>query len=111
VALRKIIAQRLGDRTLNIDHVASVCDVHKRTLQRALEVHGLTFKSILDDIRQETAKKALRETEESIRAIARSLGYSEPSNFARSFKRWTGLSPAAFRSMQRLRCGKCTSDH
>ena len=39
----------------------------------------------------------LRETALSVDAIAATLGYSDTSNFNRAFRRWQGMSPAAFR--------------
>lgn len=32
-----------------------------------------------------------------VKGVAATLGFESPSNFARSFKRWTGLTPNAFR--------------
>ena len=34
----------------------------------------------------------------SINEITYLLGFSEPSNFSRAFRRWTGKSPSAYRS-------------
>jgi len=34
----------------------------------------------------------------SIAEIAWSFGYSYPTSFAHAFRRWTGMSPRAFRS-------------
>ncbi|MEO1618220.1 MAG: helix-turn-helix domain-containing protein [Planctomycetota bacterium] len=42
-------------------------------------------------------------TARSVQDIAYELGYEAPSNFARSFKRWTGSSPTEFREVRRLR--------
>jgi AraC family transcriptional regulator len=43
------------------------------------------------------AKRLLRETKQSIVAIALDLGYSNPSHFAQIFRRETGLSPSDYR--------------
>ena len=32
-----------------------------------------------------------------VQDIAQSLGYIDPANFARAFRRWTGESPSAYR--------------
>ena len=39
----------------------------------------------------------LRETERPIAHIAALLGYAEPAAFTRSFRRWAGVSPQAWR--------------
>lgn len=33
----------------------------------------------------------------SIDEIAEHLGYSDPSNFGRAFRKWEGMSPSAWR--------------
>jgi AraC-like DNA-binding protein len=38
-----------------------------------------------------------REQHRTIGEITNRLGFSEPSNFSRAFRRWTGMSPAEFR--------------
>jgi AraC-like DNA-binding protein len=32
----------------------------------------------------------------SVKEVAYNLGFSDPSNFARAFKRWEGVTPKAF---------------
>ena len=46
------------------------------------------------------AQELLATTDASVAAIAQQLRYSEPSVFVRAFRRWTGVSPGAWR----LRC-------
>ena len=33
----------------------------------------------------------------SLEEVAERVGYSEAANFTRAFRRWTGMTPAAFR--------------
>lgn len=49
------------------------------------------------NLRMDEAKRLLRETKQSIVAIALDLGYSNPSHFAQLFRRETGLSPSDYR--------------
>jgi len=48
-------------------------------------------------LRLDTARRLLRETDESVVAIALAVGYSNPSHFAQLFRRETGLSPSHYR--------------
>ena len=47
--------------------------------------------------RVELAVELLRDTDNTYVEIAAELGYSEPNNFARAFKRWTGKTPEQYR--------------
>ena len=49
------------------------------------------------NLRMDEAKRLLRETKQSIVAIALDLGYSNPSHFAQLFRRETGFSPSDYR--------------
>ncbi|RLA00208.1 MAG: AraC family transcriptional regulator, partial [Gammaproteobacteria bacterium] len=49
------------------------------------------------EIRFSLAKDYLRSTNFKLDQIAELLGYSEPGNFTHAFKRWSGISPRAFR--------------
>jgi hypothetical protein len=35
--------------------------------------------------------------------VAQRVGYSDPTNFTRAFRKWTGVSPSAYRAQHRLR--------
>lgn len=68
-----------------------------RTLQLHLKEEGITYQQLLDDIRKDLAVKHLREHSLSTTDIAYLLGFAEPSVFFRSFKKWTGQTPGAYR--------------
>ena len=56
------------------------------------------FKTLVEEVRRELAISYLTEKQKSIGEITYLLGYTEPANFGRSFKKWTGKTPGAFRA-------------
>ena len=71
--------------------------VSTRTLTRRLQEEGVSFRQLLAEVREKLACAWLRESELSLHEVAYLLGYSEPSTFFRSFRKWTGHTPAAWR--------------
>jgi len=80
-----------------LEMVAEQLHVGSRTLQRQLKAEGTSFNNVLKNVRSEMAKKHLQNTSISIAEISYLLGFSEPSIFHRSFKKWTGKTPRLFR--------------
>ncbi len=95
-AVTKIILAHLDDESLSIEKVAREMAVSVRTLQKRLESEGMVFSDLLRDIRQRLAKKYLRENY-SVEQITYLLGFSEPSVFRKSFKKWMGVTPREYR--------------
>ncbi|MDQ2772426.1 MAG: AraC family transcriptional regulator, partial [Bacteroidota bacterium] len=77
--------------------VADCLHLGVRTLQLKLKETGHSYQQLLDAVRRDLAQSHLREPHLSITDIAFLLGYSEPSVFVRSFRKWTGQTPGAFR--------------
>jgi len=77
--------------------VADVLHMSVRNLQRRLQAEGASFKQLLDETRRELAVQYVRQAHRPLGEITYLLGFSEPSNFTRAFRRWTGTSPHAFR--------------
>ena len=71
-----------------------------RTLQLHLKDAGTSYQQLLDETRKDLAVGHLREPNFSTTDIAYLLGFAEPSVFFRSFKKWTGQTPGAFRLAQ-----------
>lgn len=96
--VRDLVSLSLLEGPPSLDAVAMSADRGARSLQADLNSQGISFREIVDQVRFGKAAERLRDSTESITAIALSLGYTEPANFTRAFRRWSGVSPAEFRS-------------
>jgi AraC-like DNA-binding protein len=97
-ALRQVLASLLEFQCLpTIEGAGEMLGVSRRTLLRALESDGLTYRHLVDRVRFEAASRMLGESDASVTETAYHLGYSSPSNFVRAFRRMTGLSPGEYR--------------
>jgi AraC-like DNA-binding protein len=94
--VRKLVA-REGGGFLSLEEVANELHLSTRTLKRRLATQGATYSDLLEEQRRERAMMLLRSPALSLDEVAEQLGYSDPSNFRRAFRRWTGVSPAAYR--------------
>jgi AraC-like DNA-binding protein len=93
----KILFDLIQKNSATLEQVAQKLYVGSRTLQRQLKAEGTSFNNVLKDVRSEIAKQHLQNTSISISEISYLLGFSEPSIFHRSFKKWTGKTPRLFR--------------
>ena len=99
--VRRVLTARMAHGEPQIELVARDLAMSSRTLQRRLSSAGLSYQELLDAVRRETAEKCIAESRLSIGEVAYLVGYSEPAPFHCAFKRWTGLTPQAFRSTRR----------
>lgn len=82
-----------------VSSYASRLSVTKKRLNLATtRVLGRTPKSIIDERVMLEAKRLLVHSQETVKAIAYALGFEEPSNFIKYFRKHSGLTPAAFRA-------------
>lgn len=94
----RVAALNLARPTLpDLKMVASGFNLNERTFQRRLMVEGITYRQIMDDLKQEISGLLLRHDRFSVTDIASVLGYSEPAAFIRSFRKWHGESPLRMR--------------
>jgi AraC-like DNA-binding protein len=87
----------LPDRASKIDFVAETLAMSVRSLQRGLASQGLTYSQLLAETRMRRATKWLADADKPIAEIAFDLGYTDPSNFTRAFRRHAGVSPQTLR--------------
>jgi AraC-like DNA-binding protein len=69
-------------------------------LQRRLSEQDSSVKKIVDETRHQLATTYLDQSHLSIKEVAYSLGFNDPSNFSRAFRRWEGMTPKEYRKLQ-----------
>lgn len=99
---RRLIAVQLPSRYPAIGYTACELHISVRTLQRQLCVRGFVYEDLVEAVRREVACRLLQELDTSIADAARAAGYTDPSSFSRAFRRWTHMSPRAYRQRLRL---------
>lgn len=97
VKVRRILLSNPGHFP-PIETVASQLATSTRTLSRSLQEVSTSYQKILDEVRKEMAIEYLKTSSLPIEEIAALIGYNDPSNFRKAFKRWTGQPPSYYRS-------------
>jgi len=77
---------------------ARLLGMNDRSQRRKLRQQGLSYRSLLDELRTQIALKYLRTTRFSNDDIALALGFSDAANFRRAFHRWTNKAPSDIRA-------------
>jgi len=84
---------------LSLDAIARRISSSRRQLQRAYaEIGHTTFREHLTGVRMERAAELLARRGLTVREVAHRVGYRQPAQFAKAFRRHQGLAPSAFRS-------------
>ena len=96
------IATLLPHGQVRADGIARRLGTSERTLARRLASEGLTFTTILNELKLDLARRHVQDSSLSISQIAWLLGYQEVSAFNHAFKRWTGTTPRKMRAQQNI---------
>ena len=92
------IRSTIGTGRCSVDFIAHSLGVSVKKLQRLLALENTSFSDILDEVRHTIAVRLLSESDAPISRVAGLLDYSTVPPFTLAFRRWTGVSPRAFRS-------------
>jgi AraC-like DNA-binding protein len=96
--VRSVLRSALLTGHTKADQVAALFSMHSRTLNRRLNAFGTSFQKLLDEGRFEIARQMLKDSEMKVSQIAASLDFADASAFTRAFRRWSGTTPAVWRS-------------
>jgi AraC-like DNA-binding protein len=91
--LREQLIRHLASGEPTRTRLAAALHLTPRTLLRRLAAENTNWKALLNDVRRELAQSYLRQNR-SAAEITYLLGFADPANFTRAFRRWTGVPPS-----------------
>jgi AraC-like DNA-binding protein len=93
------IVEREYASDLSLDDIARRVASSRRQLQRAYaEVGNTTFRDHLTRVRMQRAAEMLASRSMTVREVAHRVGYRQPAQFAKAFRRHQGIAPSAYRA-------------
>jgi AraC family transcriptional regulator of adaptative response / methylphosphotriester-DNA alkyltransferase methyltransferase len=91
------VAERVGESVV-LEECARAIYSSPRHLQRALADQGTSWRRLLLLTRMQVAAQRLADQRWTVGRIARSVGYQEPGQFAKAFRRVYGMNPSEYRA-------------
>jgi AraC family transcriptional regulator, regulatory protein of adaptative response / methylphosphotriester-DNA alkyltransferase methyltransferase len=84
---------------LSLDDIARRVASSRRQLQRAYaEIGNTTFRDHLTRVRMDRAAELLATRMFTVREVAHRVGYRQPAQFAKAFRRHRGVAPSDYRA-------------
>ncbi|MDV2077699.1 AraC family transcriptional regulator [Marinobacter xestospongiae] len=99
--IRALIGRDLSQPLPDFEWIAAELHTSPQTLRRRLKQENTSFQEIKDLLRRDLAIYLLSREDLPINDIAHRVGFTEPSTFHRAFKKWTGVTPGAYREGER----------
>jgi AraC-like DNA-binding protein len=95
--IREILGDDFREEMPSFTELTGLLNMSARTLRRRLEKEGTSYQRIKDNARRDVAISLLSRDGLTVSEVAELTGFSDPSAFHRSFKKWTGQSPGSYR--------------
>ena len=94
----EVIEHSYSDENLSLGEVAREIATSRRQLQRVFGERGTSFRTELQRVRMTRAAELLRDGGAPVSAVARSVGYRQPAQFSKAFRRHHGRPPSELRT-------------
>jgi DNA-binding response OmpR family regulator len=95
----KQVGEHMSDPDFGVESLSTAMNMAGRTLQRKLKaMTNQTPQEVIRSMRLNRARDLLENSNLSVSEVAFQVGYLEPTNFSRSFKKQFGFSPSQLRS-------------
>jgi AraC-like DNA-binding protein len=95
--IRVLLGDDLRGELPSFEALTGLLGMSARTLRRRLDREGTSYQRIKDNARRDLAIALLSAEGRTVSEVAELVGFSDPSAFHRSFKKWTGRSPGSYR--------------
>ena len=100
---KHVIETHYNKEHLSIQEIADDLNVHRSYLTTVFkEFHQISPKEFLHSVRMQRAQQLLTNTDESIKIVAYSVGFSDPLYFSKAFKAYSHLTPSQYRSKHKI---------
>lgn len=96
--VRRLLEKGLTGQWVSVDEIAAILTMSPQTLRRKLREENTSPREIKEQILRDEAIASLVRGDETVSALSRRLGFSEPSAFSRAFRRWTGSPPGSYQT-------------
>ncbi|MFF0490320.1 AraC family transcriptional regulator [Nocardia sp. NPDC004068] len=97
--VRRILERTPHGSDPGVEDIAAELAMSPQTLRRRLREENTSLRRIREQVLRDAAIASLVRGEETLAALSRRLGFSEPSAFSRAFRRWTGSPPGSYRAL------------
>ena len=98
IRIMDLLQRHEGSGYPGIEEAAGALCMSSRTLKRKLHRLDLNFRQLVDDERKNAVLRDVLNPVLRIDEIAVRMGYADPANLTRAFRRWTGESPSQYRT-------------
>ncbi|WP_101756957.1 AraC family transcriptional regulator [Oceanicoccus sp. KOV_DT_Chl] len=98
--VRALIGHDFSQGFPSFEKITDSLNMSAPTLRRKLKKEGTTFQQLKDECRRDASLAYLSNPDLSINAVAALMGFTDPSAFHRSFKKWTAMTPGEFRQQE-----------
>ena len=96
------INENYQDMDLTVQRAADHFQLSISNLSHYFKNHvGMSVSGYVEQLRMHAAQELLAQTDSSVSQIASEVGYAQPATFMRAFKKVSGMSPTAYRTMAR----------
>jgi len=93
----ELISSHIEETDFNSDTLAQELKISQRQLYRKIKaISGCTVHEFITKVRMDHAEALLKNSDLTISEIAYKVGFSEPSNFSRTFSKHFGCSPSQY---------------
>ena len=100
-----VIQRRYADERLTVTDVSQNIFSSRRQLQRSFAEAGTSVRETLHAIRMQRAAEMLADSALPVAEIARRVGYREPTQFTKAFRRYYGMPPSEWRERREPQLG------